>query len=187
MSESVYDPEGLKQRMEGALDVFRSELSGLRVGRASTAMLSGVQVEVYGSSMPLDQVSNVSVPEPRLISVQVWDKSTIPFVEKAVRESGLGIHPVTDGQTIKLRIPEVNEERRKEYVKLAHKYAEQARISVRQVRRLGMEALKKAEKDKEIGEDAYHAQAAEIQKITDKFIKDVDTILAKKEKEIMTV
>jgi len=177
----------LKRRMQGAIASLKHELSGLRTGRASSALLEHVQVEAYGSQMPLNQLATISVPEPRLLSVQVWDRSMIHPVEKAISAANLGLTPSTEGQVIKLRVPEMNEERRREIVKLAHKYSEAARVAVRHVRRDGLDLLKKLEKEHKISEDDHNRQAADVQKATDATIAEVDKLLAGKEKEIMTV
>jgi len=177
----------LKRRMQGAIQLLKQELGGLRTGRASASLLEPVQVEAYGTHMPLNQVATVSVPEPRLLSVQVWDRSLVHAVEKGISAANLGLTPNTEGQTIRLRIPELNEERRKELAKVAHKYAEGARVAVRHVRRDGLEVLKKMEKDHAISEDDHKRQADLVQKATDQAIHDVDAALAAKEKEIMTV
>jgi len=173
--------------MEGAINALKHELGGLRTGRASASMVEPVQVEAYGSHMPLNQVATVSVPEPRLLSVQVWDKSMVKAVETAIVNSNLGLNPATEGQVIRLRIPELNEERRKELVKVAHKYTEAARVAVRHVRRDGLDVLKKLEKDHQISEDDEKRLSNEVQKATDAAIADVDKALATKEKEILTV
>ncbi len=187
MATATFDLNELKRRMQGALGALNQELAGLRTGRASTGLLEHVQVEAYGSHMPLNQLATVSVPEPRLLSVQVWDRSMIHAVEKAISAANLGLTPATEGQVIKLRIPELNEERRREIVKVAHKYAESARIAVRHVRRDGLDLLKKLEKDHKISEDEHNRQAGEVQKATDATIAEVERMLAGKEKEIMTV
>jgi ribosome recycling factor len=187
MSATTYDLNELKRRMAGALTVLKQELSGLRTGRASTSLLDHVQVEAYGSHMPLNQLATVTVPEPRLISVQVWDKSMVKAVEKGIIAANLGLNPATEGQVLRLRLPELNEERRKELVKIAHKYAEAARVAVRHVRRDGLELLKKLEKDKKLSEDDHTRFSGEVQKATDQAIADIDQSLAGKEKEIMTV
>jgi ribosome recycling factor len=173
--------------MQGAITSLKQELSGLRTGRASSALLDHVQVEAYGNHMPLNQLATISVPEPRLLNVQVWDRSQIHAVEKAISAANLGLSPSTEGQVLKLRIPELNEERRKEIVKVAHKYAEAARVAVRHVRRDGLDVLKKSEKDHQISEDEHTRQSGEVQKVTDATIAEVDKLLAGKEKEIMTV
>jgi len=182
-----YDKEGLNRRMNGAVSTLKTELAGLRTGRASAGLLDPVHVEAYGNPMPINQVGTISVPEPRLITVQVWDKGLAKAVDKAIRDAGLGLNPQLDGQLLRIPIPELNEERRKELVKLAHKYAEQARIAVRNVRRDGMEALKKAEKDHKIGQDEHHKLGDELQKLTDAHIHDIDHVLHGKEQEIMQV
>jgi ribosome recycling factor len=187
MATTTFDMNDLKRRMQGAIASLKQELGGLRTGRASSALLEHVQVEAYGNHMPLNQLATISVPEPRLLNVQVWDKSMIHPVEKAISSANLGLTPATEGQVIKLRIPELNEERRRELVKVAHKYAEAARIAVRHVRRDGLDFLKKLEKDHKISEDDHDRQSGEVQKATDATIADVDKLLAGKEKEIMTV
>ncbi|HEX2623653.1 MAG TPA: ribosome recycling factor [Sphingomicrobium sp.] len=180
-----YDKSDIQRRMTGALENLKHDLAGLRTGRASTALLDPIQVEVYGANMPLNQVATVSVPEPRMITVQVWDRSNLTPVEKAIRNAGLGINPITDGQMIRLPIPDLTEERRKELAKLAGQYAEKARIAVRNVRRDGMDALKADEKKKEIGEDDHKRLDAEVQKLTDDTIKDIDSVAHAKEQEIL--
>src|SRR5262245_37387020 len=184
---ATFDLQEVRRRMESALGVLKHELGGLRTGRASASLLEPVQVEAYGSHMPISQVATVSVPEPRLISVQVWDRGMVGAVEKAIRESNLGLNPQTEGQVIRLRIPEMTQERRKELVKVAHKYAEASRVAVRHVRRDGLDMLKKAEKDGGIGQDEEKRLADQVQKATDDAIADVDRILAAKEKEILQV
>jgi ribosome recycling factor len=180
-----YDKADLERRMAGAVEALKHDLSGLRTGRANTALLDTITVEVYGSHMPLNQVATVSVPEPRLLSVQVWDKSNVTPVEKAIRSAGLGLNPINDGQTLRLPIPDLTEERRKELAKLAGKYAESARIAIRNVRRDGMENLKADENKKEISEDERKKLETEVQKLTDDMIKAVDEASAAKEKEIL--
>lgn len=187
MVTATHDINEIKRRMQGASTVLKTELSGLRTGRASAHLLDPVMVDAYGAEMPLNQVATTSVPEPRLISVNVWDRSLVHAVEKAIINSNLGLSPATEGQTIRLRIPELNEERRKELVKLAHKYAETARVAVRHVRRDAMEVLKKLEKDHKISKDDHDRFSAEVQKATDNGIADIDHLLAAKEKEILTV
>jgi ribosome recycling factor len=187
MAATTHDINDLKRRMQGALGVLKHELSGLRTGRASANLLEPVQVEAYGTHMPLSQVATVSVPEARLLSVQVWDRSMVHAVEKAITASNLGLNPQTEGQVIRLRIPELNEERRKELVKVAHKYAEAAKVAVRHVRRDGIDVIKKLEKDHEISKDDHERYSADIQKATDQMIQEVDQMLAHKEKEILTV
>jgi ribosome recycling factor len=187
MATATFDMNDLKRRMQGAIAALKQELGGLRTGRASAALLEHVQVEAYGSHMPLNQLATISVPEARLLSVQVWDRSMIHPVEKAISDANLGLTPSTEGQVIKLRVPELNEERRRELVKVAHKYAEAARVAVRHVRRDGLDLLKKLEKDHKISEDDHERQSGEVQKATDATIGEVDKMLAGKEKEIMTV
>ncbi|MEP7315919.1 MAG: ribosome recycling factor [Sphingomicrobium sp.] len=181
----TYDKADIQRRMHGAVEALKHDMVGLRTGRASTALLDPVNVEVYGSHMPLNQVATVSVPEPRLITVQVWDKSNIGPTEKAIRSAGLGLNPVTDGQLIRLPIPDLTEERRKELAKLVGQYAEKARIAVRNVRRDGMDMLKTDEKKKEISEDDRKRLDAEVQKLTDDTIKDIDSAANAKEQEIL--
>lgn len=179
--------QDLRRRMRGAVEVLHTEFAGLRTGRASTSLLEPVMVDAYGSKMPLGQVGTVSVPDPRMLSVQVWDKSMVKAVEKAIRDAGLGLNPAADGTLVRVPIPALNEERRQELTKVAGKYAEQARISVRNVRRDGMEHLKRAEKDGELSKDELHHEEKEIQKITDTVIKEIDDSLAHKEQEILQV
>ena len=181
----AYDKSDIQRRMTGALESLKHDLAGLRTGRASTALLDPIQVEVYGANMPIAQVATVSVPEPRLISVQVWDRSNVTPVEKAIRNAGLGINPIVDGQVIRLPIPDLTEERRKELAKLAGQYAEKARVAVRNVRRDGMDALKADEKKKEISEDEHKRLDTEDQKLTDDTIKDIDAVAHTKEQEIL--
>lgn len=183
----TFDLSDIERRMQGAVQSLRHELNGLRTGRASASLLDPIQVEAYGSSMPLNQVATVSVPEPRMLSVQVWDRSMAGAVEKAIRESSLGLNPQAEGQTLRIPIPELNEERRKELVKVAHKYAEDARVAVRHVRRDGIDKVKKLKKDKAIGEDDEKRHETEIQKATDSSVGEIDKVLAEKEKEIMQV
>ena len=187
MPTGNFDLNEVKRRMQGAVASLKHELGGLRTGRASASMLDPVQVDAYGSHMPLNQLATVSVPEPRLISVQVWDKSMVKAVEKAIVDSNLGLSPATEGQTIRLRIPELNEDRRKELVKVAHKYAENAKVAVRHVRRDAMDLIKKLEKDHAISKDDHDRHSAEVQKATDAGIAEIDHMLAAKEKEILTV
>jgi ribosome recycling factor len=184
---SGYDINELKRRMQGALGVLKTELSGLRTGRASAHLLDPIHVEAYGQNMALNQLATVSVPQPRMISVQVWDRSMVVAVEKAILAANLGLTPSSEGQVIHLRIPELNEERRKELVKVAHKYAETAKVAVRHVRRDGLDLLKKMEKDHQISQDDHKRMDTEVQKTTDQVIHDIDSLLAAKEKEIMTV
>ena len=187
MASPTYDLEEIKRRMQGALAALKHELGGLRTGRASPSLLDPVQVEAYGSRMPLIQLATVTVPEPRLISVQVWDKSMVHAVEKAIMAANLGLNPSTEGQVLRLRIPELNEERRRELVKVAHKYAEAARVAVRHVRRDGIDVLKKLEKDHKISEDDGKRSTEQVQKATDEMIAEVEKMLSAKEKEILTV
>jgi len=177
----------LKGKMEKSIDSLKQDLGGLRTGRASVDLLSPITVMAYGQSMPLNQVGNVSVPDSRLLSVQVWDKTMVDAVEKAIRESGLGLNPVTEGQTIRVPLPALTEERRKELIKVARKYAEDARVAVRNQRRDAMDDVKKAQKDGEISEDDSRRASDEIQKVTDSFISKIDTILSEKEEDIMKV
>ncbi len=172
--------------MQGAVDALKHDLGGLRTGRASTTLLDPVNVEVYGSNMPINQVATVSAPEPRLLSVQVWDRSNVSAVEKAIRSAGLGLNPMTDGQNIRLPIPDLTEERRKELAKLAGSYSEKAKVAVRNVRRDGMESLKADEKKNEISEDERKRLEVEVQKLTDDTIKEIDSVAAAKEKEILS-
>ena len=180
-----YDKADLERRMKGALESLKSDLSGLRTGRANTGLLDPITVEVYGAQMPLNQVATVSAPEPRMLSVQVWDKSNVTPVDKAIRSAGLGLNPIVDGTTLRLPIPDLTEERRKELAKLAGQYAEKARIAVRNVRRDGMDSLKADEKKSEISEDERKRAETEVQKITDSSIADIDTVATSKEKEIL--
>jgi ribosome recycling factor len=175
------------RRMDGALEALRKEFGGLRTGRASASLLEPVHVSAYGNDMPLNQVGTVNVPEPRMITVQVWDKGLVGAVEKAIRDSGLGLNPAADGTTVRVPIPELSRERRQELSKIAHKYAEQARVAVRNVRRDGMDSLKKLEKDGKISEDEHHGLTDQMQKLTDEHVKKVDDALAAKEKEILQV
>ncbi|MGO4705181.1 ribosome recycling factor [Microvirga sp. 2MCAF38] len=184
---TTFDLGDVKRRMQGAINAFKNDLASLRTGRASPNLLDPLQIDAYGSLMPISQVATVSVPEPRLLSVQVWDRGMVAAVEKAIRESDLGLNPQTEGQIIRLRIPEMNEQRRKEMVKVAHKYAEEAKVAVRHVRRDGLDLLKKLEKDHAISEDDGKRHADQVQKATDQFVAEVDTLAAAKEKEIMHV
>ena len=180
-----YDKVDLERRMKGAVEALKHDLSGLRTGRANTALLEPVNVTVYGSSMPLTSVATISAPEPRMLSVQVWDKSNVGPVEKAIRSAGLGLNPINDGQILRLPIPDLTEERRKELAKLASSYAEKARIAIRNVRRDGMENLKTHENKKEISEDDRKRSETELQKLTDEQIKAADNAATQKEQEIM--
>ncbi len=182
-----YDINDIEERMRASLEVFKRELAGLRTGRASAHLLDPVQVMVYGSRMPLNQVASVSVPEPRMISVQVWDKSNVQAVDKAIREANLGLNPIMDGTMLRLPVPAPTAERRVELVKQAHKYGEAHRIAVRNVRRDAMDLLKKLEKDGKISQDDHHKNSAKVQELTDKLIKEIDQTLAAKETEIQKV
>lgn len=187
MSNFDIDLKDLERRMEGAVSVLRTELSGLRTGRASANLLDPIMVEAYGSQMPINQVGTVSVPEARMVSVQVWDQTLVNAVDKAIRESNLGLNPVMEGNLLRIPIPELNAERRQELVKVAHKYTEGAKVAVRHVRRDGMDTLKKMEKDGEISQDEGKHQADQIQELTDRKIKAIDDLLATKEDEITQV
>ena len=184
---STFDLADIKRRMQGSIGSLKHDLNGLRTGRATASILDPVQVNAYGQNMPITPVATVSIPEPRLIAVQVWDKAMVGAVERAIRDSNLGLSPTTEGQVLRIRIPELNEQRRKELVKVAHKYAEEARVAVRHVRRDGIDILKKLLKDKAISEDDDKRHAGEVQKATDQAIVEVDQVLALKEKEIMQV
>jgi ribosome recycling factor len=181
-----YSKADIERRMHGAVESLKHDLAGLRTGRANVALLDPVHVEVYGAMMPLNQVATVSAPEPRMLSVQVWDRANVIPVEKGIAHANLGLNPIVDGQTIRLPLPDLTEERRKELAKLAGKYAENAKIAIRNVRRDGMEALKEDEKKKEISEDERKRAEDEVQKLTDKFVAETDAAAAAKEKEIMT-
>ena len=181
------DMDDLQRRMEGALNTLKSDFGGLRTGRASTTLLEPIMVEAYGQKMPMSQVGTISAPEPRLLSVQVWDKGQVSFVEKAIREAGLGLNPMVDGQMVRVPLPELNEERREELVKIAGKYAEQCRVAVRNVRRDGMDQLKKGEKDGEISQDEQKSLSDDVQKLTDDYVKKIDEALSQKEAEIRQV
>lgn len=187
MTDTALDLEDLKRRMQGAISVLRQDLAGLRTGRASSSMLDPIHVEMYGSHMPLNQVATISVPEARMISVQVWDRSAVGAVERAIRESSLGLNPVVEGQLMRIPIPELNAERRQELVRVAHKYAEQAKVAVRHVRRDGMEELKLLEKEGEISQDDSRGLSERVQKLTDDAVADIDQILSQKEQEITQV
>ncbi|MBH5322909.1 ribosome recycling factor [Aurantiacibacter sediminis] len=181
-----YDKSDIERRMDGAVESLKGDLSGLRTGRANTALLDPVVAEVYGAMMPLSQIATVSAPEPRMLSVQVWDKSNVSAVEKGISKANLGLNPMTDGQTIRLPMPDLNEERRKELAKLAGEYGEKAKVAIRNVRRDGMEALKEDEKKKEISEDDRKRMEDEVQKATDAHVSEVDTAVEKKVQEILT-
>jgi ribosome recycling factor len=186
MSSNV-DFKDLQRRMDGAIAAYQHDLASLRTGRASSNLLDPVHVDAYGSSMPINQVATISVPEPRMISVSVWDKSLVTAVDRAIRESNLGFNPIMDGTTLRIPLPELNEERRKQLVKIAHQYAEQARVAARHVRRDGMEHVKKAEKDGTISQDDSRAYSERVQKMTDDTIATIDRLLAEKEAEILQV
>jgi ribosome recycling factor len=181
----AYDKAELERRMKGAVDTLKHDLASLRTGRANAGMLDPVQVDVYGSNMPLNQVASVTVPEPRMITVSVWDRANVQAVEKAIRASGLGLNPNTEGQTIRLSIPDMTQDRRKDLAKNCSQYGEKARVAVRNVRRDGMEDLKKAEKAKQMSEDEHKREADVVQKMTDKIIVEIDALAAAKEKEIL--
>ncbi|MFD1107171.1 ribosome recycling factor [Sphingobium olei] len=180
-----YNKADLERRMAGAIEALKGDLTGLRTGRANVQLLDPVMVTVYGANMPLNQVATVSAPEPRMLSVQVWDKTNVGPVDKAIRSAGLGLNPIVDGQTLRLPIPDLTEERRKELAKLASKYAEGARVAVRNVRRDGMDSLKTDEKKGEISEDERKRLETEVQKLTDSTIADIDAAASAKEKEIL--
>jgi ribosome recycling factor len=182
-----FNIKDIQGRMQGAVSVLREEFAGLRTGRASTSLLDRVVVNAYGSEMPLAQVATVSVPEARLLMVSVWDRGNVGPVEKAIREAGLGLNPASDGQSVRVPVPELSAERREELAKVAHRYAEQARVSVRNVRRDGMEQVKKQEKDGDISQDEQRGLSDDIQKLTDRIIKEIDQLLAEKDKEIRQI
>ncbi len=181
------DMKEIERRMDGALATLKSEFAGLRTGRASASLLEPVMVEAYGQSMPITQVGTISVPEPRMITVQVWDKGQVSLVEKAIREAGLGLNPMSDGQLVRVPLPELNEERRNELAKVAARYAEQGKVAIRNVRRDGMDQIKKAEKDGDISQDDAKKSADEVQTLTDKMVGRVDEMLETKEAEIRQV
>ena len=181
-----YEKADIERRMAGAVESLKHDLSGLRTGRANVALLDPVMVEVYGSMMPLNQVATVNAPEPRMLSVQVWDRANVTAVEKGIAHANLGLNPMIDGQTLRLPLPDLTEERRKELAKLAGQYAEKAKIAIRNVRRDGMEALKEDEKKKDISEDERKRAEDEVQKLTDKYVAEVDATAEHKEKEILT-
>ena len=182
-----YSKKDLERRMEGALSSLATEFSGLRTGRASVNLLDPVQVPAYGSTVPLNQVASVSVTDNRMLSVNIWDKSVVGAVDRAIRESGLGLNPVVDGQNLRIPLPELNEERRRELVKIAHQYGESAKVAIRHVRRDGMEAAKKAEKDGDVGKDDAQRMSDQVQKLTDEMVSQVDGLISHKETEIMQV
>lgn len=181
-----YDKADVERRMAGAVESLKGDLGGLRTGRANTALLDPVVAEVYGSMMPINQIATVSAPESRMLSVQVWDKANVSAVEKGISKANLGLNPMTDGQTIRLPMPDLNEERRKELAKLAGTYAEKAKVAIRNVRRDANEALKEDEKKKEISEDDRKRLETEVQELTDKYVAETDAATEAKEKEIMT-
>jgi ribosome recycling factor len=187
MSLVTHDINEVEKRMRASLDALKREFSGLRTGRASANLLDPVQVMVYGSRMPLNQVATVSVPEPRMISVQVWDRSNVTAVDKGIREANLGLNPIIDGQILRLPIPTLTSDRRQELVKLAHKYAEQSKVAVRNARREAMDTLKKLEKDGKMSQDDHRGHSDKVQELTDRIIKEVDTLLVTKEAEIQKV
>lgn len=184
---TAFSLDELRRRMDGALKALHAEFTGLRTGRASAALLEPVIVEAYGSPMPINQVGTIGVPEPRMITVSVWDRGLVNSVEKAIREAGLGLNPMSDGQLVRVPIPDLSQERRAELTKIAGKYSEQGKIAVRNVRRDGMDLLKKLEKDGDISQDEHKRDADKIQALTDEFVKKIDELLAAKEKDIMTV
>jgi ribosome recycling factor len=184
---STFDMADLKRRMQGAVQSLRSDLASLRTGRASPSLLDPIQVEAYGAMMPLAQVATVTAPEPRMLSVQVWDRSMVTPVEKAIRDSNLGLSPQSEGQVIRLRLPDLTEQRRKELVKVAHKYAEDGKVAARHVRRDGLDEIKKIEKAKQMSEDEAARLADQVQKATDQTIGEIDALVSQKEKEIMQV
>jgi ribosome recycling factor len=177
----------LRRRMDGAVEVLRKEFGGLRTGRASASLLEPITVAAYGGTMSINQLANVSVPEPRMITVQVWDRAMVKAVDKAIRESGLGLNPQTEGQVIRVPIPDLNEERRRELTRVAAKYAEQARVSVRNIRRDGVELLRRREKEAEISQDQQRKLQQDVQHLTDEYIKRIDEALAQKDSEILQV
>lgn len=187
MSEGELDIDDIQRRMDGAVEMLRKEFAGLRAGRASASLLEPVTVEAYGSDMPINQVGTINVPEPRMISVQVWDKGMVKAVEKAIRNAGLGLNPAADGTLVRVPLPELSEERRNELVKVAHKYAEQSRIAVRNVRRDGMDTLKRMEKDGEMSQDDHRLWADEVQSMTDTHVEKINELLTQKEQDILTV
>ena len=181
------DSADIERRMDGALATLKTDLGGLRTGRASASLLEPITVDAYGQQMPISQVGTITVPEPRMLSVQVWDKGQVPMVEKAIRESGLGLNPMADGTLVRIPLPELNEERREELVKVAGRYAESARVAVRNVRRDGMDQIKKAEKESEISQDEAKSLSDDMQAMTDKFVAQIDELLQVKESEIRQV
>ena len=187
MAKVTFDLADIKRRMQGAVASLKSDLASLRTGRASSSILDPVEIDAYGSKMPLNQVATVTVPEPRMLSVQVWDRGMVQMVEKAIRESSLGLNPQTEGQVIRLRIPELNQQRRQEMVKVAHKYTEAARVAARHVRRDGLDVLKKLKTDGDMSEDDERRNSEQVQKALDAVIVEIDSALVAKEKEIMQV
>lgn len=186
MSEDP-DIDDLERRMSGAIEALKREFAGLRTGRASTSLLEPLTVEAYGSEMPINQVATLGAPEPRMLTVQVWDRSNVKAVERAIRESALGLNPASDGQLIRVPIPELSEERRTELARVAHRYAEQARVAVRNVRRDGMDKLKRMERAGDLSQDEQHLWSEEVQELTDRFVKEIDSAVEVKESEIMQV
>ena len=186
MSNSI-DFKDMQRRMDGAIHAYKNDLASLRTGRASANLLDPIHVDAYGASMPINQVATISVPEPRMISVSVWDRQLVGAVDRAIRESNLGFNPIMDGSTLRIPLPELTEERRRQLVKIAHQYAEQARVAIRHVRRDGMEHVKKAEKDGDISQDESRIHSDHVQKITDETIASVDSLLVEKEAEILQV
>ena len=186
MSEDP-DIDDLERRMNGAIEALKREFAGLRTGRASTSLLETLTVEAYGSEMPINQVATLGAPEPRMLTVQVWDRSNVKAVERAIRESALGLNPASDGQLIRVPIPELSEERRTELARVAHRYAEQARVAVRNVRRDGMDKLKRMERAGDLSQDEQHLWSEEVQELTDRFVKEIDSAVEVKESEIMQV
>jgi len=186
-SHRTFDKRDIRRRMQGAVDVFKQELAGLRTGRASTALLEPIMVEAYGGQMPISQLGTISVIDPRMLAVQVWDRQLVGATERAIRDSGLGLNPMSEGQVIRVPLPELNQERRAELTKVAHKYAEQTRVAVRNVRRDAMDVLKQQEKEGTISQDEHRSLGQEVQRMTDETIKEIDQILAAKEAEIMQV
>ena len=184
---SKFDLKDLERRMRGALSVLKQEFGGLRTGRANASILDPITVDAYGTPMPLNQLATITIPEPRMISVQVWDRSQVEAADKAIRDSGLGLNPIGEGQVLRIPIPELNEERRQEIAKQAAKYTEQARVAVRNVRRDGMDQLKRQEKEGEIGQDEQHTHGAEVQELTDTIIMEIDHALSAKEAEIIKI
>jgi ribosome recycling factor len=187
MTANEVDFRDLKRRMGGAVSVLKTELAGLRTGRASASLLDPIQVNAYGTQMPINQVGTVSVPEPRMLSVQVWDQKLVTAVDRAIRDANLGLNPIVEGTLLRIPIPELNAERRRELVKVAHKYAEQARVAVRNVRRDGIDTARRLEKEGEMSQDDARSATDEIQKLTDQHVKEIDDLLSTKEAEIMQV